>query len=71
MQRPLDLAAPEVEEAGEFGEHRGAVDLLPHEGLQHAGVVRHVVQDLGRGEPPVRDADEGFEGMQHADRSFR
>src|SRR3712207_5145984 len=70
MQRPLDLAAPEFEEAGEFRKGRGMVDLLPDEGLQHARMVGQVIEDLGGGEPPVGDADEAFEAVQHATRSF-
>ena len=61
MQGPLDLAAPELEEAGELGEVRREVQLLPDEGLQDARMVRHVVQDLGRGQPPVGHADDGVD----------
>src|SRR4051794_39614011 len=38
MQWPVDLPLPEVEEAGQLREERGAVQLLPNEGLQHRRV---------------------------------
>jgi hypothetical protein len=71
VQRPLDLAAPEIEEPGQLREIRRQVQLLPDEGLQQAMVVRHVVKDFGGGQVPVGQAqvlgaDEAFEAMQHA-----
>src|SRR5690606_8926365 len=38
-------------EAKERGELRRDIEVLPHEGLQQMGVVRHVIEDLRGGQP--------------------
>src|ERR1700761_283137 len=50
MQRALDLPGPEVQELVQHGISRGDVQILPDVGLQHVGMVRQVVQDLGCGQ---------------------
>src|SRR5918998_410004 len=47
VERPMKLADPKVEELVEDGKLRSEVVLLPDEGLQERGVVRHPVQDVG------------------------
>src|SRR5580700_8965208 len=51
MQLALDVAAPEFEEALEFGIIGGQVEFLPDEALQQGRVVRQVIDDLGGRQP--------------------
>src|SRR5438128_10463943 len=51
MQLALEVAAPEFEEALEFGIIRREVEFLPDEALQQGGMVRQVIDDLCGGEP--------------------
>jgi hypothetical protein len=50
MELALDVLHPKVEEAAKLRIVRGDVEVLPDESLEQAGMVRHVVDDLGRGE---------------------
>src|SRR6266478_3717099 len=52
MQLALDVAAPEFEEALEFGIIGRQVEFLPDKALQQGGMVRQVIDDL-RGRQPV------------------
>lgn len=53
MQRSFQVAAPEIQK---FVQHRvawGDIEVLPDEGLQQAGVVRQMIQDLRGGQAIV------------------
>lgn len=47
MNSRLDILDPEVEEPVQFGVMGCDVEMLPDESLQHAGMIRHMVDDLG------------------------
>ena len=53
MEFAFEFAVPEIEEFLEDRETRGEVEVLPDVGLQQAGVVGEVVEDLGGGEAVV------------------
>src|SRR5205814_2423769 len=53
MEPAVDVPHPEIEEFLQLGKARGDVQMLPQEGLQEAGMVRKVVDDLGGGEAVV------------------
>lgn len=52
MNRAVEFAAPEGEEAAQFGIVRGKIVILPDEGLEKDGVIRQAIEDLGGGQPP-------------------
>src|SRR4051794_18964572 len=47
VQRPFELATPEVEEAGQDGKFGSEIVVLPDEVLQELRVVGKAVQDVG------------------------
>src|SRR4051812_4208060 len=51
MQLALDVVAPEFEEFAQLGKIGSQVEFLPDEALQQRGMVRQLIEDLGRGEP--------------------
>ena len=63
MKRAVKLAPPEIEEAFQFGVGRRQIVVLPDEGLQHAGMVGHLVEDLSR-DDVYRSHPSGFIGLQ-------
>jgi hypothetical protein len=50
MQRPLELAPPEVEEFVQLGKTGRQIVVLPDIALQETRMVRHAVQDRGGGQ---------------------
>jgi hypothetical protein len=43
----LDIFDPKVEETVQLGVMGGDVEMLPDESLQQAGMIRHMIDDLG------------------------
>src|SRR5262245_52819839 len=50
VQRPVEIARPEVQESDEPREARRDIVILPDEGLQQVPIIRHAIHDLGGGE---------------------
>jgi hypothetical protein len=50
MQAAFDLLLPKAQELAEHRKFRRDVELLPDEGLKKAGMIRHVIENLRRGE---------------------
>src|SRR5690606_38851067 len=68
MQRPVELLLPEIEEAKERGELRRDIEVMPQEGLQQMGVVRHVIEDLRGGQPVPLEHQFGLGMVTHGGR---
>jgi hypothetical protein len=47
MHPTVEFAVPEVEKLAQLRESRRYIELLPYKALKDAGVVRHMVKDLG------------------------
>src|SRR5690349_25152203 len=59
MELALVVGAPELQEAVQLGKIRSEVELLPDKALQQIGVVRHPVDDFGRGQPLLNKVGDG------------
>jgi hypothetical protein len=53
VQLTLEIAAPELQKAVQFGKVRGNIKLLPDIALQQIRVIRQMVDDLRGRQPPV------------------
>ena len=51
MQRPFQLAPPEIEEPQELWKARKQVIVLPDIDLQKARMIRQAIENFRRGEP--------------------
>ena len=51
MQFAFDVAAPEIEKAMENGKTGSQIEFLPDVALQNRWVIRHVIENFGRGQP--------------------
>jgi hypothetical protein len=50
VQRAVQFALPEIEEAEQLGELRRQIVLLPDKGLQQIRMIRIPIEDMGRGQ---------------------
>src|SRR3546814_12018328 len=67
MQLALDLAGPEVQEPAQYRKVGRAVEMLPDEALQQVGVVGHVIENLGSGQPIARKLASQFSRAQRSE----
>lgn len=51
MEFAVDRTAPEIQEAPQHRKFRRMIKRLPSEGLQHPGVIGHVIGDFRGGQP--------------------
>ena len=51
VQRPFELALPELQKIQENREFRGEIIILPDIALEEVLMIRHPIEDGGRGQP--------------------